>query len=50
MFERQTTGEDLSGSEDLRRRELLWGWVHEPPAPRYGHQSIVTRTVSAFFE
>lgn len=34
----------LSGPEDLRRRELIWGMVREPPAPRYGHQSVVTRT------
>jgi Uma2 family endonuclease len=22
--------------------ELVWGVVHEPPAPRYGHQAVVT--------
>lgn len=35
----------LAGPEDLRRQELVWGMVHEPPAPRYGHQSVVTRTL-----
>lgn len=34
----------LRGREEMRRRELVWGVVREPPAPRYGHQSIVTRT------
>ncbi len=35
----------LAGPEDLRRRELVWGMVREPAAPRYGHQSVVTRTL-----
>ena len=43
MSEPLTTGDYLSGPEDLRRRELVWGIVREPPAPRFGHQSIVTR-------
>jgi Uma2 family endonuclease len=34
----------LSGPEEMRRRELVWGVVREPPSPRYGHQSVVTRT------
>jgi len=34
----------LTGPEDLRRRELVWGVVREPAAPRFGHQSVVTRT------
>jgi Uma2 family endonuclease len=33
----------LAGPENLRRRELVWGVVREPPAPKYGHQSVVTR-------
>jgi Uma2 family endonuclease len=44
MSERLTTGDYLLGPEDLRRRELVWGVVREPPAPRYGHQTVVTRT------
>lgn len=36
--------EYLAGPEDLRRRELVWGIVREPPAPKFGHQSVVTRT------
>ena len=43
MSDSLTTGNYLSGPEDLRRRELVWGIVREPPAPRFGHQSIVTR-------
>jgi Uma2 family endonuclease len=45
MSERQTVHSYLSGSEQLRRTELVWGVVREPPAPKYGHQSVVTRTV-----
>jgi len=29
--------------ESLRPMELVYGVVREPPAPRYGHQSVVTR-------
>src|SRR5262250_3042627 len=29
--------------ESTRRMELVWGVVREPPAPRWGHQSVVTR-------
>ncbi len=47
MSERLTTGDYLLGPEDLRRRELVWGVVREPPAPRYGHQTVVTRTTLA---
>jgi hypothetical protein len=32
----------LSGREEMRRRELVWGVVREPSAPRYGHQAVVT--------
>jgi Uma2 family endonuclease len=35
--------EYLSWPEELARRELVWGVVREPPAPRYGHQAVVTR-------
>ena len=37
------TLEYLAGPEDLRRRELVFGVVREPPAPRYTHQAVVTR-------
>jgi Uma2 family endonuclease len=29
--------------ESTRRMELVWGRVREPPAPRWGHQAVVTR-------
>jgi Uma2 family endonuclease len=44
MDEQVSTTDYLAGSEDMRRRELVWGYVREPPAPKYGHQSVVTRT------
>lgn len=44
MEERLKTTGYLAGVEELRRRELIWGYVREPPAPRYGHQAVVTRT------
>jgi Uma2 family endonuclease len=34
----------FNGDETLRRIELVHGVLREPPAPRYGHQSLVTRT------
>jgi Uma2 family endonuclease len=43
MSERLTVYGYLSGEESLRRTELVWGRVREPAAPRYGHQSVVTR-------
>jgi Uma2 family endonuclease len=43
MSERQTASEYLSGPEELRRQELVWGVVREPPAPFCDHQSVVTR-------
>lgn len=45
MIARRSTSDYLSGPEELRRQELVWGFVREPPAPRYGHQSIITRTI-----
>jgi Uma2 family endonuclease len=32
--------------ETHRRMELVFGVVREPPAPRWGHQSVVTRLVT----
>ena len=32
--------------ETNRRMELVYGVVREPPAPRWGHQSVVTRLVT----
>lgn len=43
MSERRQVSEYLSGPEDMRRRELVWGYVREPAAPLFGHQSVVTR-------
>jgi Uma2 family endonuclease len=45
MSERIDVNEYLSGPEDLRRRELVWGVVREPPAPRFGHQAVVSRAL-----
>ena len=45
MSERRTVTSYLSDLEQLRRTELVWGIVREPPAPNYGHQSIITRAV-----
>jgi Uma2 family endonuclease len=43
VMERLTVPEYFTYPETLRRMELVYGFVREPPAPRYGHQSIVTR-------
>jgi Uma2 family endonuclease len=32
--------------EGLRPMELVYGFVRQPPAPQYGHQSVVTRLSS----
>jgi Uma2 family endonuclease len=37
--------EYFRGLESVRPQELVFGVVREPPAPRYGHQSVVTRVV-----
>lgn len=37
------TDEYLSYPEDLRRRELVWGLVREPPSPFAPHQRVTTR-------
>ncbi|HKW02926.1 MAG TPA: Uma2 family endonuclease [Vicinamibacterales bacterium] len=37
-----TTYDYLTAAETMRRRELVYGMVREPPAPIYGHQSVVT--------
>lgn len=42
MSERLDVSEYFSGPEDLRRRELVWGILREPPAPLLGHQFVVT--------
>lgn len=38
-----TTNEYFSGPEDVRKRELVWGVVREPPAPFFRHQRVSTR-------
>lgn len=43
MPQRVTVAEYLDGPESLRRRELVFGIVREPPAPRFGHQAVLTR-------
>jgi Uma2 family endonuclease len=35
----------LTGPEQVRPQELIWGMVNEPPAPFFGHQAIVTRAL-----
>jgi Uma2 family endonuclease len=42
-MERLSVTEYFRQPESLRRMELVYGVVREPPAPRYGHQSVVTR-------
>ena len=41
-----TTYDYLSEPEDLRRRELVWGVVREPPSPFVPHQRVTTRTAA----
>jgi Uma2 family endonuclease len=43
VMERITVPEYFRQPESMRPMELVYGVVREPPAPRYGHQSIVTR-------
>lgn len=38
-----TVDEYFQMPESMRPMELVYGVVREPPAPRYGHQSVVTR-------
>lgn len=45
MGERVRVVDYLSGLEEVRRRELVWGSVREPPAPAWGHQEIVARVL-----
>jgi Uma2 family endonuclease len=47
--ERTSVGMYLRGAETMRRRELVWGVVREPPAPMYGHQSVLTRLTSLLY-
>jgi len=42
-MERLTVAEYFRMPETQRPMELVHGIVREPPAPRYGHQSVVTR-------
>lgn len=41
-MERIGVSEYFKRPERLRPSELVWGMVREPPAPRYGHQSLLT--------
>jgi Uma2 family endonuclease len=43
MMKRLTVDEYFTGPESLRPMELVYGVVREPPCPRYGHQSLLTR-------
>jgi Uma2 family endonuclease len=42
-MEKLTVHEYLRLAETMRPTELVYGVVREPPAPRYGHQSLLTR-------
>ena len=42
-MEKLSVHEYFRQPETLRPMELVYGVVREPPSPRYGHQSIVTR-------
>ena len=44
MPRQMTVEQYFRGPETMRPMELAYGVVREPPAPRYGHQSLVTRT------
>ena len=45
MADHVTVCDYLEGPETLRRRELEFGVVREPPAPFYDHQAVITRVV-----
>jgi len=42
--------EYLRMGETQRPMELIYGFVREPPAPRYGHQSVLTHLVALLDE
>ncbi len=42
-LKRLSVDEYFRGPETVRPMELVFGVVREPPAPKYGHQSVVTR-------
>ena len=44
------TDEYLLAPEDLRRRELVWGVVREPPSPFAQHQAVTTRIAALLYE
>lgn len=46
MAIRRSTWSYLDEPETLRRRELEYGMVREPPAPFYDHQAVVTNLVA----
>lgn len=43
MQPRMTLARYLRGAETMKPRELVYGMVRDPPAPKYGHQSVVTQ-------
>jgi Uma2 family endonuclease len=49
-MERMSTFSYLEGPETLRRRELVWGVLREPPAPFYSHQRILTALAVRLYE
>jgi Uma2 family endonuclease len=49
MGDRTSTVNYLRGTETTRRRELIWGVVREPPAPKYGHQATIMAVSSTLY-
>ncbi len=47
MERRITVAEYLGMPETNKPQELAYGILREPPAPRYGHQALVTRMTAA---
>jgi Uma2 family endonuclease len=49
-MEKLSVGEYLRMAESMRPMELVFGVVREPPAPRYGHQSLLTHLAARLYE
>lgn len=50
MERRLTTDEYFAEPEAMVRRELVWGFVREPPSPFRKHQGVVTQTTMVLAE
>jgi Uma2 family endonuclease len=49
-MEKLTVSEYFKRPETMYPMELVYGVVREPPAPRYGHQSLLTRLAALLHE